>query len=184
MSTPDIHPPNPFDAQDAAGVATVCAWCPELHILKLPRRDTDVIVVMQMGKGVTDVQIQRNGERLTISHGMCDPCKAAQLATVGGAAASAPVETVSREGSAPVPAEDAAKTGAGQSKEIEQTPAPAAPDCDQPPLLSAHPNLDDLRLRVSRLNDLLADAHPGLATWRVAYHNRATQVLEFFGVRQ
>ena len=115
---PDVHHPNPFDTQDAAGFATICGWCPELHILKLARQEMDVIVVMQMGK---DIQIQRNGQPLTISHGMCEQCKADQSAM-----ARIHVETVSREPVAPVPAENAAETGAGQSKEIKQTPAPAA----------------------------------------------------------
>jgi hypothetical protein len=110
----DVHPPNPFDAQDAAGFVTVCGWCPELHILKLPRRDLDVIVIMQMGKGVTDVQIQRNGERLTISHGMCPSCKSAQL------------QSVSREAVAPAnPAENAAETSAGGPREEKKADPPA-----------------------------------------------------------
>jgi hypothetical protein len=40
------------------------------------------------------------------------------------------IKTVSREAVAPVPAENAAETGAGQSKETKQTPAPAAPGSD------------------------------------------------------
>jgi hypothetical protein len=37
------------------------------------------------------------------------------------------IKTVSREPVAPVPAENAAETGAGSTKETKQTPAPAAP---------------------------------------------------------
>jgi hypothetical protein len=123
MST-DVHHPNPFDAQDAAGFATICGWCPELHILKLARQEMDVIVAMQMGK---DIQIQRNGQPLTISHGMCERCKEAQVATVSqDSMRLAGQARVSREAVAPVPAENAAETGAGSTKETKQTPAPAA----------------------------------------------------------
>jgi len=54
-------------------MATVCSWCPAIHILKIQRRDADVIVVFQQGKRLT---ISRNGIELKISDGICEPCRA------------------------------------------------------------------------------------------------------------
>jgi hypothetical protein len=54
-------------------MATVCAWCPAIHILKIQRRDVDVIVAFQQGRRLT---ISRNGVELQISDGICAPCRA------------------------------------------------------------------------------------------------------------
>jgi hypothetical protein len=56
-----------------AGIATVCAWCPSIHILKIQRRETDVVLAFQQGKRLT---ISRNGTELKISDGICEPCRA------------------------------------------------------------------------------------------------------------
>jgi hypothetical protein len=56
----------------AENIVTVCAWCPQLHILKLQLRDIDVLVIYKQGK---ELRILRNGVNLTISHGICEPCR-------------------------------------------------------------------------------------------------------------
>lgn len=64
------HLPDP--GSDAEPVV-VCAWCPSLHILKMARREQDVVVVYWQGK---EIRIMRNGVSLKISHGICAPCRA------------------------------------------------------------------------------------------------------------
>jgi hypothetical protein len=61
------------DGAEGSEIVTVCAWCPALHILKMQRRETDVVIVYQQGKRL---MISRNGMPLTISHGICPSCKA------------------------------------------------------------------------------------------------------------
>lgn len=56
-------------------MAVVCAWCPELHIMKLQRKSTDVIEIMQ--EGAKRLVIRRNGVQLAVSHGICRSCSAA-----------------------------------------------------------------------------------------------------------
>jgi len=56
----------------AAEFAVICAWCPQLNILRMQRRDTDHVVIYQHGKVLT---IVRNGQTLTISHGICPLCR-------------------------------------------------------------------------------------------------------------
>lgn len=74
---------SPADAADRTGIApgsaeagsdfvTVCAWCPGIHVLKIQRRDTDVIIAFQQGKRL---MISRNGSPMQISDGICDPCR-------------------------------------------------------------------------------------------------------------
>ena len=50
----------------------VCAWCPSLHILKMQRREQDVVVIYWQAK---ELKIIRNGVNLKISHGICVPCR-------------------------------------------------------------------------------------------------------------
>jgi hypothetical protein len=57
---------------DPANFVTVCGWCPEVHILKIHRRETDTVIVLHYGKRL---MILRNGIPLTISHGICVPCR-------------------------------------------------------------------------------------------------------------
>lgn len=64
---------NPETRASGADVAVICAWCPQLHILRMQRRDVDVIVIYQQDK---ELRIIRNGKNLTISHGICEPCRA------------------------------------------------------------------------------------------------------------
>ena len=52
--------------------AVICAWCPSLHILKLQRREQDVVIIYWQGK---ELRIIRNGITLKISHGICQPCR-------------------------------------------------------------------------------------------------------------
>ncbi len=42
------------------------------------------------------------------------------------------------------------------------------------------PNLDYLREKVKRLNDLLNDPHPGLSTWIEAYGRVSREILDFW----
>jgi hypothetical protein len=41
-------------------------------------------------------------------------------------------------------------------------------------------NLEDLRGRLKRLDDLLADPHPGLMSWQHLYHLSVIDLLEFW----
>ena len=53
-------------------VVVICAWCPQLHIMRLERGAGDLILVLQQGQ---DVRIHRNGKALSISHGICEACE-------------------------------------------------------------------------------------------------------------
>lgn len=63
---------DPADPRRAENFVTVCAWCPQLHILKLQLRDVDVLVIYKQGK---ELRIIRNGVNLQITHGICEPCQ-------------------------------------------------------------------------------------------------------------
>lgn len=69
---PAPAPPNtvPNTSND---IVTVCAWCPELHIMRLPRVTADRITILIVGSRLV---ITRNGTPLGISHGICEVCKA------------------------------------------------------------------------------------------------------------
>ena len=54
-------------------IAVICAWCPGIHVLKLQRRDSDVVLIFQQGKRIA---ISRNGIPLQVSHSMCEKCRA------------------------------------------------------------------------------------------------------------
>jgi hypothetical protein len=41
-------------------------------------------------------------------------------------------------------------------------------------------NIEDLRARLKRLDDLLADPHPGLHSWQHLYHLSVVDLLEFW----
>lgn len=64
---------HPEDPDRSACYVTICSWCPHLHILKLQLRDVDVLIVYQQGK---ERRIIRNGVNLTVTHGICEPCRA------------------------------------------------------------------------------------------------------------
>src|SRR5882672_4325526 len=59
---PETRPATqlPDTGPDAEPVV-VCAWCPSLHILKLQRREQDVVIVYWQGK---ELRIIRNGVNL------------------------------------------------------------------------------------------------------------------------
>jgi hypothetical protein len=61
----------PEPGPDAEPVV-VCAWCPSLHVLKLQRREQDVVIIYWQGK---EMRIIRNAVNLNISHGICAPCR-------------------------------------------------------------------------------------------------------------
>ena len=69
---PPASAPSLFQAAKE-NIAIVCAWCPELHIMKLPRESHDRIEILQEGKRLV---IRRNGEQMPISHGICRGCAA------------------------------------------------------------------------------------------------------------
>ena len=69
-TAPATRPVTPSTVE--SNIVVICAWCPQLHILKIQRRDVDVIVVFQLGK---ELRIVRNGVNLDISHGICQPCR-------------------------------------------------------------------------------------------------------------
>lgn len=58
---------------DLSETVSICGWCKELNILRLQRRDADALIVYQHGK---QLAIFRNGVKLTVSHGICEPCRA------------------------------------------------------------------------------------------------------------
>jgi hypothetical protein len=55
--------------------AIVCAWCAELHIMKLPRQPHDRIDILIEG---TRLVILRNGQQMPVSHGICSSCTAVE----------------------------------------------------------------------------------------------------------
>lgn len=65
-------------------VVSVCAWCPELHVLRLEKKLDDVIMFGIAGTGrIESAWRKRPGKpatRLTISDGICDACRAKLLA--------------------------------------------------------------------------------------------------------
>lgn len=63
----EIPPSSPKD------VMSICAWCTQLKILSLQRRETDVIVILQTG---SKVEVWRNNKKLFVSHGICEACQA------------------------------------------------------------------------------------------------------------
>lgn len=72
--TPTPTPaPSLFEATKGT-VAIVCAWCPELHIMKIPRESHDLIEILQQGS--KRLVIRRNGVQLAVSHGICRGCAA------------------------------------------------------------------------------------------------------------
>lgn len=67
------HPPK---------IMTICAWCPVLNVLKVDRRYTDVLVIVVTKAKPMSVDAWLNGEKMLVSHGMCERHKAEQLAKV------------------------------------------------------------------------------------------------------
>jgi hypothetical protein len=63
----------------ADNTATVCAWCPEIHILKLgPKRQAaDVLIIYQQGR---KAKIILNGRDLVILEAICPSCRAREIA--------------------------------------------------------------------------------------------------------
>lgn len=51
----------------------MCAWCPSIHIMKIQRRESDVILAVQQGRRLL---IFRNGAELKVSDGICKDCQA------------------------------------------------------------------------------------------------------------
>ena len=46
--------------------------------------------------------------------------------------------------------------------------------------MSDTPNIDELRQKLAALDRLLADPHPGLLAWQMAYNQRVHDLLEFW----
>lgn len=73
------NPAAPTPEIAGSGIVVICAWCPELHILKIQRREEDCVSVFQQGKYI---RISRNGKQLEVSHGICEPCRAKHFGAV------------------------------------------------------------------------------------------------------
>jgi hypothetical protein len=72
MTTPHRHEelsPRTRDGRDRS--VTVCAWCPQLHIMRLERAALDVVMIVQEGKRLL---VFRNGESLEVTHAICPAC--------------------------------------------------------------------------------------------------------------
>jgi hypothetical protein len=69
-----------------ADMISVCAWCPELHVLRVARRRGDVLYLYTNEEGKLDMAYRKSpGEpikRLEISDGICPACKSRMLAGV------------------------------------------------------------------------------------------------------
>lgn len=74
MQWPSISVPAVHENQSGGDIVSICAWCPELKILSLQRRERDVVVIMLSGE--KQIQVWRNNVKLFVSHGICDPCQA------------------------------------------------------------------------------------------------------------
>lgn len=60
-------------------IVSVCAWCPELHVLWLERKPCDnFLFEIRTDTGALVVTRVRGGVRteLFVSHGICEPCRA------------------------------------------------------------------------------------------------------------
>ncbi len=75
MAIPDANNAE-ADRPDQSEWVSVCAWCPNLNILRMQRRATDVVIVYQHAG---DLTIFRNGQKLQITHGICDSCKKGRI---------------------------------------------------------------------------------------------------------
>jgi hypothetical protein len=74
MTKTDREARTIFSPRDNAGrerSVSICAWCPQLHILRLDRNALDVVMIVQEG---SHLSIFRNGDSLEITHGMCPNC--------------------------------------------------------------------------------------------------------------
>ena len=59
----------------AGEIVTICGWCPEINVLKVQRRHTDVLVIVLNKIHPPSVLILKNGVQMQISHGICKPCQ-------------------------------------------------------------------------------------------------------------
>src|SRR5260370_12364246 len=74
------------EVPDAAGsgghgnYVSVCAWCPELRVLRISRRPGDIVGFITNEEGKLDLCYRKTAGRpvvrLTISHGICPSCQA------------------------------------------------------------------------------------------------------------
>jgi hypothetical protein len=66
-------PATTLDERDPrADFVTVCSWCTPINIMSVYQGDGDSITVLVNGK---EVEVWRNGVKLTVSHGICDKCR-------------------------------------------------------------------------------------------------------------
>lgn len=62
-----------------AGIITVCAWCPQLRVLQIPRRPgMHLAIVLKDDGQIDDVWWlgDSGAPHLQVSHGICDDCRA------------------------------------------------------------------------------------------------------------
>lgn len=78
-------PPDTANVTAIDDVLVVCAWCPELHILRRPNLPSGTWLHIRIhGKAVlaSIVEMWNAAETsLPISHGICDACKAVHFPT-------------------------------------------------------------------------------------------------------
>ena len=74
--------PAPDPLPSGEDIVTVCAWCPELHVLHMEHTPGDVLFAIFAG-GKVNIFRSRGGELgllpatlMTISDGICDSCRA------------------------------------------------------------------------------------------------------------
>jgi hypothetical protein len=69
-------PRNPGGNAPRTGeIVTICGWCPEVNVLKVQRRHTDVLVIVVNKIHPPSVLVLKNGVPMQISHGICAPCR-------------------------------------------------------------------------------------------------------------
>jgi hypothetical protein len=59
----------------AGEIITICGWCPEINVLKVQRRHTDVLVIVVNKIHTKNVLVLKNGVPMQISHGICLACR-------------------------------------------------------------------------------------------------------------
>ena len=81
--------PAPEDYPATGDIVVLCGWCPQLHILRSHLGPKETLVIFLDERGPSQAHIYRAGvvddhssyKRLIVSHGICEPCKAAHFPT-------------------------------------------------------------------------------------------------------
>jgi hypothetical protein len=62
-------------------IVTVCAWCPELNILNLPRKSTDLVMIVWHAG---EIRAYKNDAPMYASHGICPEHRQKMLGAQAG----------------------------------------------------------------------------------------------------